>query len=158
MKKMKPEVKEAWLNWLEDPSNKQARNCLNDGQGGRCCLGGLCDLFIRATGKGKWTEPDEEEVESAEKESIPDADQVKVFAMGSIQVFNLPPGAVTDWAGLDEENGMFRVVDVRDDDLRREIERRASWPRGEERISALSMMNDSGFTFAEIARVIREVF
>lgn len=41
---MNKEVKKAWLDALRSGKYEQARSTLNNGSGGFCCLGVLCDI------------------------------------------------------------------------------------------------------------------
>ncbi|WP_159795740.1 hypothetical protein [Puerhibacterium puerhi] len=45
--KLDPEAKEKWLKALRSGEYVQAKNKLNDGAGGFCCLGVLCDISGR---------------------------------------------------------------------------------------------------------------
>ncbi len=44
--KMNQEAKALWLANLRDPSAKQIKGQLGDANGGRCCLGVLCDIAV----------------------------------------------------------------------------------------------------------------
>ena len=41
---MRPSVKTRWLRALRSDKYEQATNALQDGEGGYCCLGVLCDI------------------------------------------------------------------------------------------------------------------
>lgn len=49
---MNPKFKKLWLNGLRSDKYKQARSTLNNGNGGFCCLGVLCDV-VSKTKAGK---------------------------------------------------------------------------------------------------------
>ena len=49
---MKPEIKELWINAL--PNYRQGKQCLRDPNDKFCCLGVLCDLYVKETGKAEW--------------------------------------------------------------------------------------------------------
>lgn len=91
--KMKPEVKEAWINALRSGEYKQGRGTLHqrgteDREGAPdkfCCLGVLCDLAYR-----------DGVVERKETESY----KVPRYVYGdpSLQNCGMPPQEVVDWA------------------------------------------------------------
>lgn len=50
---MKPEIKQKWVELLRSGKYIQATDRLKTGNA-YCCLGVLCDLYIKETGKGHW--------------------------------------------------------------------------------------------------------
>ena len=61
-----------------------------------CCLGVLCELYRKETGKGKWK-----------------GGAVKVFEIGNVSKVHEPPKAVLEWAGL--ENSDITIFTVAND-------------------------------------------
>lgn len=53
LEKMNPEIKKMWVDALESGEYKQSNNELRNSLG-FCCLGVLCDLHEKATGKHFW--------------------------------------------------------------------------------------------------------
>ena len=80
---MKPEIKEMWVNAL--PNYKQGKKCLRDQDDKFCCLGVLCDLYVKETGKAEW-------------------DDDSHTILGCEQLL---PHDVVEWAGLDNENPFY---------------------------------------------------
>lgn len=59
--KMNPAVKQLWVTALRSGEYKQGRHGLKRGKRGNntyCCLGVLCDIYHKETGKGAWVEDD----------------------------------------------------------------------------------------------------
>ena len=58
MKKMNPEVKEKWLAALRSGEYQHGKNRLvtvnEEGKLTYCCLGVLCDIYVKETGKAEW--------------------------------------------------------------------------------------------------------
>jgi len=54
---MNPEIKAKWVAALRSGEYRQTdRGVLNDGEGGWCCLGVLCDLYAKDVGdEWEWT-------------------------------------------------------------------------------------------------------
>lgn len=52
---MNPEVKKSWKAALTSGEYVQGIGQLKSPDDKFCCLGVLCDLYMKATGKGKWT-------------------------------------------------------------------------------------------------------
>lgn len=83
-KKMNPEVKAKWVAALRSGEYQQGTGALKSDDK-YCCLGVLCDIFAKETGKD-WT---------ALKDS-----PVMEFDGAT----GLPPNAVSEWAGLQTMN------------------------------------------------------
>lgn len=95
--KMNPEAKAKWLDALESDEFTQAADSLRvtlaDGGEGHCCLGVMCEVFRRATGRGEW-----------------DGQQFVITADGGDDVgIGILPNAVAVWAGLSDRNPSFTV-------------------------------------------------
>lgn len=86
-----------WVNALRSGEYKQTTEQLNDGDGGFCCLGVLCDLYEKETGNTFTKNED------------------GVYTYGEIRELGLALeydyDAVKKWAGLKSVNGEFRETD-----------------------------------------------
>jgi len=80
IQKMNPEIKTLWLAWLRDPKNKQGQYKLHI-EDSFCCLGGLCDIYLKEKGR-KWDNP---------------SDNIK--SIGDEK--NYLPKEIAEWAGWD---------------------------------------------------------
>lgn len=78
---MKPAVKRAWIRALRSGKYRQGRGMLKTPKGNYCCLGVLCDLYRKQTGKGSWEQTDWGTQRFLDQE-------------------DMLPGAVSRWAGL----------------------------------------------------------
>lgn len=93
---MKPEIKEKWLIALRSGEYKQTRHALRivssdaeeSGDYSYCCLGVLCDLYIRETGLGKW-------------------DGGAFVSSSGARGDALLPTTVIAWAGMNSSSGRF---------------------------------------------------
>lgn len=100
---MKPEIKEKWLIALRSGEYKQTRNTLRiassdakeSGDYSYCCLGVLCDLYIRETGLGKW-------------------DGGAFVSSSGTREDALLPTAVIAWAGMNSSSGRFGHTPLKD--------------------------------------------
>jgi hypothetical protein len=52
--KMDPEIKAKWIAALESGEYKKGKHKLRGGDDTFCCLGVLCDIYHKETGKGEW--------------------------------------------------------------------------------------------------------
>jgi hypothetical protein len=90
MKKMKPKVQKLWCGALKGKRYKQGRNALRiknkAGKSRYCCLGVLCDLYRRATGRGKWV--------------LVTSKKYWAFKVGKHIEDSVLPTEVANWAGL----------------------------------------------------------
>lgn len=55
---MKEEIRQMWQTALLSGEYEQGNGALRDSKDRYCCLGVLCDLYAKATGKGKWARTD----------------------------------------------------------------------------------------------------
>lgn len=81
---MKPDIKEKWIAALESGEYIKGERLLKSSQGKYCCLGVLCDLHRKETGKGEWKNNGEYEYQVAETRSD-----------------TLLPRRVAEWAEID---------------------------------------------------------
>jgi hypothetical protein len=142
---VKQDFQAAWVTRLESGTVPQVTSKLRgaraDGADGRCCLGVLCDL-AEAAGVGRW-----------EYKSTSDGGDRWVFVCGDVdpeatdteadESWSELPAPVRRWAGLaiDEANPFTNQ--------RTETMGPTSAPL------TLAELNDGGWTFANIASVIR---
>jgi hypothetical protein len=95
---MKKSVADEWVKALRSGEYKQGRAQLRSKKDKFCCLGVLCDVYVKETKKGRW---------------IVDEDGDKGFNFKSQNT--LPPRSVERWASLDAcSSGDF--VDFNDSD------------------------------------------
>lgn len=86
---MKQEVKKKWIKALRSGEYKQTRERLKDNKG-YCCLGVLCDLFVKENPKFSWVENKPGEFYLADSG----------YYLSGVQL----PRVVQDWAGLESSN------------------------------------------------------
>lgn len=155
--KLKPEVKEKWLNALRSGEYEQTNGCLRDMgnekiPSGYCCLGVLCDVYIKDTGKGHWwnrntdPRPDEEGCKFDEYRFSLHSDNRQTQ-------IDFPPSEVySEWAGVEHYDPSFSVE---------EAIVAGVWPARFAKDmygwTTLSSVNDKGATFAEIAAIIEKL-
>lgn len=108
----------------------QTHKHLRDGVG-YCCLGVVCELFRRDTGRGEWGEARGEE-------------GVTDFQLDDVNSTGYMPADVTNWLGIDYNYGDLETAYIN--------------PKSEGDAGAVSIggadMNDSGMSFEQIAEVI----
>lgn len=129
---MNEDIKTEWINRLED-GRPQGRALLQNDRG-QCCLGVLCEMAAEAG-----------VVEVIVNEDVTDK-RVGYYdeVLGAYE-YHVLPLAVAKWAGLSLEDG-FNAVPIRP--------RSNAFRDG--RIYTLTELNDEGYKFSEIAKVIRE--
>lgn len=132
---MNPEVKALWLDALESGEYVQTQKFLRNGEKSFCCLGVLCDLYLKSGGTGCWVSDSADGIHPAG------------FHMETPRVkthHGLPP-EVQAWSGVSDGLGYVGSSTT----LPRVVELPCR---------TLAHLNDNGYTFAEIAKVIREAF
>lgn len=87
---MKEKIKILWTNRLRSKKSKQARGGLRSSKNdiGRCCLGHLCDVYQKETGRGKWVKKEKR----------------WFFVVGKHEDAWTLPEPVLKWAGLKSDN------------------------------------------------------
>lgn len=128
---MNKDVKERWLAALRSGEYKQSKNFLkhpiDGGENiGYCCLGVLCDLYIKEKNNPNIIWDINLHGTHIFKSSISDVLIVESKAL---------PEQLFEWAGLDEKNPAICYHDMN---------------------TSLAELNDNGKTFEEIALVIEE--
>lgn len=125
---MNTQIKEQWISALRSGEYEQTKEVLHD-RNGFCCLGVLCDLYLKEVGK-EWEGNYSDYSFSSDFEDF--EDEV------------LPPEVMT-WADLEHEN-----PDVVIEQFDHEIEQYVLKPL------PLSDLNDTGKSFKMIAALIEE--
>lgn len=87
-----------WIDWLLDPTHKQAQEALRRRGNRYCCLGGACEVYKAETGKGKWV--------NANRTDFLDA---KDFIIGTDSGDGVLPETVVEWFGLPDNNPYLRT-------------------------------------------------
>lgn len=121
---MNQEIKQRWVSALRSGEYKQAKRALHPTNGGFCCLGVLCDLYLQERDRG-WQS---EGINRITNEPYP-FDSALCEGEGDVL-----PYSVQVWAGLDAENPAVRV--------------------GSDRWADLAYLNDGGSSFVELAELI----
>jgi hypothetical protein len=126
---MKADVKDRWVNALRSGDYKQGTQCLLSEQGSYCCLGVLCDLYMK--------ESNEEVVWETTEDSYGDKTKVGSF-LGYTTIL---PETIREWAGLNDQSPYVNYVDM----------------DGEGGYFMLSNLNDEHeASFEELAELIEE--
>ena len=94
---MNKEVKEKWITALRSGEYKQGREALKRTDNEFCCLGVLCDLYIKETGIGRW---------------VNDKSTYVDFWIGDKYSGAMPLEEVKDWAGLSNKGMNIHTTDV----------------------------------------------
>lgn len=121
---MNNEIKQRWLSALRSGEYEQAKGALRRAKGGFCCLGVLCDLWLKEKGQ-EW-----------QTEGFDPVDQVyfDLECPTCEGTGDLLPIEVQEWAGLSEMNPTL--------------------PAHKYSQQSIAGLNDSGWSFGEIANVI----
>ena len=135
--KMNPEVKQKWIDALRSGDYEQGSEKLRT-PNGYCCLGVLCDLYAQ-----------EHDTQWEFRGYDENADETNPHPMdywyfGDQSEFL--PESVMNWAGLKTHNPSVRV-DVEDND-------EDNWYFQDE----IANVNDSGYTFMDLSKIIQEQF
>lgn len=122
--KMRPEIKELWVEALKSGRYSQARNTLRRGDS-FCCLGVLCDLYLNHSKdtNSEWNFHYSLDAYFVERDSEKKDGEFL-------------PECVQEWAGIDVSNPAVKPIGC-DDPV------------------PLSALNDEGYDFPEIARLIK---
>ena len=128
---MNPEVKQKWIDALRSGKYEQGSEKLRT-VSGYCCLGVLCDLYAQEHNT-EWEFRGNEETNLQPKDYWYFEDQSEFV-----------PESVMDWAGFTENCPVVKI-DVEEDD-------EDSWFYHE----GLADLNDSGYTFNELSKLIQE--
>lgn len=132
--KMNPEVKQKWIDALRSGKYDQGKEKLRSVQG-YCCLGVLCDLYSQ--------EQDVEWEFRGNEETYLQPQDYWYFEGES----EFLPESVRDWSGLPVGNPSVRVDVTEEDDEN-------DWFYTDE----IANLNDSGYTFNELSKLIEQQF
>lgn len=125
---MNEDVKKLWTDSLVNGEYKQTQGVLRTEGGGYCCLGVLCDLYVKQ-------HPSVLGWQKASEELRDDGGMRFIDASGFGSISYLPPD-VMKWAGLQSPDPFVEDSDKRE--------------------RALSDVNDHGTSFSEIAKAIEK--
>jgi hypothetical protein len=131
---MNPEIKQKWVDALLSGKYDQGSEKLRSRQG-YCCLGVLCDLYSQEQNQ-EW------EFRGAfEEENTQPTDYWYFDGEGEFL-----PESVKEWAGLSLANPLVKLdAEEEDED---------PWSYHDE----ISNLNDTGYTFNDLAKMIQEQF
>lgn len=141
MNKMNTEIKQKWVNALRSGEYEQGSEKLYSGRG-YCCLGVLCDLYSKENGL-KW-EFRGDDVIKTEDEIVPSQLQKYDYFYFDDESEFLPE-SVKEWAELSVKNPQVRVECEDDEDARFYVDEIAN-------------VNDSGYSFTQLAEIIEDQF
>jgi hypothetical protein len=123
---MRKEIAEKWVAALLSREYEQERGYLHT-EHGHCCLGVLCDLHLRETGRGEWRPP-----------GSGDSPHSRCYRDGlGIDGEYTPPPGVLEWAGMAADPQLF---------FRHRL--------GNEMRDEIVNLNDGGYSFRELAELI----
>jgi hypothetical protein len=129
---MNSQVKEKWIAALRSGEYAQASERLRSNDG-FCCLGVLCDLYAQEPFTQGWKF-------NGEYEESPLPMDYWYFDGES----EFLPQSVMEWAGLSLPNPLVKLDFEEEDEM--------SWSYRDE----ISNLNDSGYSFTELADIIEE--
>lgn len=149
---MKKEIKAKWIAALRSGEYKQGHGRLlsinNKDEQCFCCLGVLCDLYIKETNNGSWLPSDYNEKVEGQKS--------RIFTSGDDwdRDGSLLPRSVMDWADLYKADPLVFVIKDREGEIHpNPLYKPLSY--GDDYIQRhLSGLNDDGNSFELIANCI----
>jgi hypothetical protein len=122
---MNTQIAQKWINALRSGEYEQVTGTLKSFSG-FCCLGVLCDIHIKETGKGDW--------------SFYSSNGEICYYIGVRDYNAFLPKEVCEWAGIKEEDPKILLTNEENP--------------SEKNISSLSLLNDNKSSFSEIADII----
>lgn len=126
---MKADIKDRWVSALRSGDYKQGTQCLLSESGNYCCLGVLCDLYMK------------ESNQEVEWETTEDSYGDKMKVASFYGYTTILPETIREWAGLNEQSPSVTYVDM----------------DGEGGYFMLSNLNDEhDASFEELAELIEE--
>lgn len=131
---MNSEIKTEWLAALRSGEYKQGTRALNT-EAGMCCLGVLCDLYVKK-GNTQWVEEFVTENSDVDQMLIGQTIKGITDPITKHTDFGILPIEVQNWAGLVENNPL-------------------TVPNKKEDLQYISALNDQGLTFSQIADIIQ---
>lgn len=142
--KLKPDVKAAWVAALTSGTYGQTTDRLRD-DGGFCCLGVLCDIYGKQTGKGAWVDAadqDEDEFVASSEYSFLGSDTA-------------PPKDVMRWAFENYVSPEENPEDFHASDVLVTVPGHVTI-NGDNVRATLAERNDTGASFETLATLINE--
>ena len=143
------ELQEKWLTALESGEYTQARGMLRDSEDNFCCLGVMCDIvqpdhWVKTTVKQEWYE----------------CDFVWYYrdVMEENIVHNMDvPSSIRQKIRFRSPSGHFfpNFIAPQDPDFDRILQEGTTRVEQGERLTSLANLNDRGWTFKEIAGLVR---
>jgi hypothetical protein len=135
---MNQDIKQRWIDALRSGQYQQGNDCLRDAQDRFCCLGVLCDLYVKENAK-PGSEDDWEQGSEGD-----DYDYCLHDSAGAL------PKAVQQWAGLKSHNPAVRRTGLKNHNpaLRHHVALGYLIP--------ISVLNDEHLSFNDIATIIEE--
>ena len=130
---MNTEVKQKWIDALRSGKYEQGSEKLRSQQG-YCCLGVLCDLYSQEKNQDWEFRGDKDYLQTTDYWYFEDQSEFL-------------PDSVRDWAGLPVGNPNVRVDVTEADDEN-------DWFYTDE----IANLNDSGYTFNELSKLIEQQF
>lgn len=130
---MKKAIRDQWLTALRSKNFKQTQGALREEGKGYCCLGVLCELYRRDTGKGRWVKNENGEFSFLDK-------------VGDL------PEQVKKWAGIKSINGSIRAKSEFDE----QIDSLAAFNDGECSTDPVTNKEKSRYGFKAIASIIEK--
>lgn len=145
---MNPDVKKVWVEALRSGEYRQGTGvlCVIDSKGvaHHCCLGVLCELHKDAIDIRKATTSP-----FAVQNKYGPGSYVLMYGLTTIDL----PQNVRTWAGLRDDNPRFS----HDAEVSKEFAKRVyNLSEKEADYTSLALLNDKGYTFAEIADIIEK--
>ena len=137
---MNPEVKQKWIDALRSGNYEQGSEKLRN-VSGYCCLGVLCDLYAQEYNT-EW------EFMGYEDESNPQPTDYWYFEGQS----EFLPESVMEWAGLKTNNPQVRV----EPQVRFEVEDNEDEDNSHYEDALIANVNDSGYTFNDLSKIIEQ--
>jgi len=132
--KMNPEIKQKWVDALRSGKYDQGSEKLRSRQG-YCCLGVLCDLYSQEQNQ-EWEFRGAFEEENTQPTDNWYFDNASEFL----------PESVREWAGFSLPSPQVRVDVTENDD-------EDDWFYDD-----IANLNDTGYTFNDLAKIIQEQF
>lgn len=137
---MNAEIKKKWIDALRSGEYKQGKSFLQK-HNLFCCLGVLCDLHSKENDEGFWQEAQPGETSGGLFYGLFIDDKKELKYSIHVSSSSLPP-VVIDWAnkGIPANIVIDKIGEINGNYI------------------ALTQLNDSGKSFAEIANIIEEKF
>ena len=143
---MNTEIKQKWVNALRSGKYEQGEGKLYSGQG-YCCLGVLCDLYSKENNL-KWEFRGDDVIKTEDEIVSSQLLNHDYFYFDDESEFL--PESVKEWAELSVKNPQVRV-EFEDVEFENEEDARFYFDE-------ISNLNDSGYSFTQLAEIIEDQF